>query len=417
MELMSLDPTFQPLNPIENYASLVWAERYSSTGDFVLVGNNITELVNLMPLESYVSLRDSTIPMVVESHKPVNPKNDTPSIEIRGRSFNSVLERRGSVNIPLPAGSTRLPWIIEASKESDAAYLAMRIVLGDVARVQGSTTVLPVTPPVTSSLDAIPQIDLTLPADYVDVLNILGWSAATAYASGDKVKSGGFVWRAIRNHTNVTPSLAATTTWVQESPYASYEIKPQNLLTTVLELININHRGIKAVRSLTGGTKVGVEIYNGVNLTGLYTLDAHFDQIDAATYLLSKQGSANVAYVYGSGGSQVVLKTAAAEPSGLERRVLVVDQSSDATTGGASAATIRRTRGLIELYKYNVTALFDGEVAEQVALGYNRDYFLGDILQLVGEYGLIRNVRVAEYIRSEDSGGEKAYPTFEAVDD
>lgn len=360
MELLSLNDEFQPEYLVENYESLVWSERYARSGDFELISQNIAEAVSAMPLDSYVSLRDSTVPMIVESYKIRKPPRDQASITIKGRSFETVLERRASVNTPLPAITGRVPWMISADKESDAAYKAMRVVLGDIDRgVAGLGAISPAV----SALDAIPEIDLTLPNDY---------STLT---------------------TN------------------NYEIKPSDLYTLVMEMIDANHRGIKSVRPAVGGTKVGVEIYNGADLTETFVLDARFDQMDDATYLLSDQGSANVAYVFGPDGAQAVLKTAAPEPSGLARRVLVLDLTSDTTVDSA----VRQSRGLIELYKYNATALFDGQVAIQVAEGYNKEYFLGDILKLTGEYGLSQNVRVAEFIRTSDASGEKAYPAFEAV--
>jgi len=61
--------------------------------------------------------------------------------------------------------------------------------------------------------------------------------------------------------------------------------------------------------------------------------------------------------------------------------------------------------------------MYDGTLTDQFLAGFNRDYFLGDILRLDGEYGLSEFVRVSEFIRSDDSTGSKAYPTFETVSD
>lgn len=412
MELMTLTDDFQPLNPVENWESLIWTERYSPCGDFELLSADIANMKRTLPLESCVSLRESNVPMIVENHIITKPNKDTYKLKVTGRSYESVTERRASVNA-LPESTVKSAWLIDAQKESDAAYLAMRIVLGDVARYQGSTMVLPVTPPAVSPLDAIPEIDLTLPADYVDIIGVGAWSSAVNYTPGTRVKSAGYIWLATANSINVIPG-ADPSKWEQLYTWGTYEIKAQNLYTTITNLIDTNHRGIKAVRPTSSGSKVGIEIYNGADLTGLVVFDARFEQFVDATYLLSLQGSTNVAYVYGSNGAQTVLKNTAPEPSGLARRVLILDQSGDNSTSTPEA---RRSRGLIELYKYNATALFDGEIAEQVAAGYNRDYFLGDILKLNGEYGLSQNARVVEFIRSQDKTGSKAYPTFMAVDD
>lgn len=419
MELMTLNADFQPDKLIENYNSLIWTERYAKSGDFEIKSNDVNYLINTLKLDvegahSYVTLRESSVPMVVEVHKIEKPKGAAPIITITGRSFETVLERRGSVNA-LPAATVYPAWMIQAAKESDAAYEAMRVVLGDVARTLSGVTVLPTLSPAVSPNDAIPEIDLTLPADY----QVTDWSALVTYSIGDVAVYSGNLYTAIASGINQQPDIQPTywtlmnaSTGLTSVASQSYEISPKDLYTAVTDLINTNYHGLKAVRPLPGGTKVGIEIYNGADLTNIVVFDARFDQMDSATYLLSEQGSTNVGYVYGSNGSQSVLKTAAPEPSGLDRRVLVLDESSDNTV---NTSDIRRTRGLIELYKYNSTALFDGEVAAQVAAGYNVDYFLGDILRLDGEYGLSENVRVAEFIRTSDSTGDKAYPAFEVV--
>ena len=370
MELMTLDAAFQPVKILENFESLVWSERYSNAGDFEFVSADIENTINTLPLESYVTLRESTVPMVVEQHKIRKPLRDKATITVTGRSFETVLERRASV-FSLPAAATRGVWTVAADKRSDAAYKAIRTVIGDVIRMApGGGQALAAIPPQASTLDAIPQINLPLPADY---------------------------------------SLGLTT---------PYEIQPGDLYSTVIEMIAEDHHGIKAVRPASSAKNtVDIEIYNGADLTATVIFDARFDQFDDATYLLSKTASTNIAYVYGPNGSQAVRKnTVGPEVSGLDRRVLLVDEQSDTSNAALNSTTLRTSRGLVELYKYNATALFDGETSVQVTAGYNTRYHLGDILKLNGEYGLSATVRVAEFIRTSDSSGEKAYPAFETVE-
>lgn len=367
-----MDSNFQPIKLVERYESLIWTERYFSAGDFVLVTPNIEQTLTLMPLDSTVTIRESTVPMVVESHKIQKPLRGVPKLEIRGRSCETWLDRRASILGPLDDSYTEvLAWMMSAASSSDAAYKAIRAVIGDVERFQGLTSVLAAIAPTVDALDAMAEVNLPLPADY----------------------------------------NADTGVWT------NYEIPRGDLYSSVLQLIAQNHHGIKAVRPVTAAdTKIDIEIYNGADLTETIVFDARFDQFDDATYLLSKLGSTNIAYVFGSNGSQSVRKNAT-EPTiavtGLNRRVLLVDESSDSTL---NSEEIRNSRGLVELYKYNATALFDGQISEQVAAGFNSDYFLGDILKLVGEFGLSENVRVAEFIRSEDASGPKAYPAFEVVE-
>lgn len=370
MEFQKLNSTsgsehiFQPTAIFDNYDSLIWTERYHGAGDFELVSSNVKEALDTFPLESYVGLRSSTVPMIVESWKIDKPKGKHARVTIKGRSFDSVLERRASV-IHTNAGTVKPAWNLNAGSTSDAAYKAMRMVLGDIARSN-----LPVQSPAFVG-DNMVELNLPLPTDY---------STSTANA---------------------------------------YEIKPGNLYSTVLELLEVNHHGLRAIRPGPGKQTVDLEIYNGADLRTTAVFDARFDQFDNATYLLSYQGSMNIAYVYGPGGSTFKQKNAGAAPLGINRRVLLIDEISESTLGNDAN---RQSRALVELYNNNAIALFDGETSVQIADLYNKPiaqggYGLGDILKLQGEYNLTRNVRVAEFIRSSDSSGEKAYPTFQVVDE
>lgn len=367
MELLTLNSSYQPSELVERYSSLIWTERYLTSGDFQLISTDVSRMIKLLPLESLVTIRESTVPMLVESHKIEKPKNSAPSLTVKGRSFESVLERRAAVKFAV-AGvpGARVTWVELRNKPSDAAYQAIRQIIGDVER---SSVPLSAQTPIVSLNDALPMVDLIVPADYsTGILN-------------------------------------------------EYEIKPGSLYSAVLELLAINHHGIKSVRPVTGANKIAIEIYNGADLTivndpNAVAFDAKFDQFEDATYLLSEQGSYNRGYVFSKTAFSEISKTAAPEPVGLARRVLYVDASAE---GGLDTAETRRTKGLLELYKYNATALFDGRVAEQVAEGYNRDYFLGDIIRLDGEYGLSQNVRVSEFIHSDDNTGSKSFPTFELI--
>jgi len=360
MEFQTLNEDFQAEHVVENYETLIWTERYSTNGEFQATFNNIPAGLAQLPEGSYVTLRESTVPMKVETHKIEKKKNAVPVLTVTGRTCEACwLEQRQSVK-DLPSAAGRPAWTITADKQSDAAYKAIRTVIGDEERFKDGVSVLAAIAPSISAKRAIPQASLILPQDY---------------------------------------STLTTNT---------YEIKAGNLYTVIMELITANFHGIKSVRPNTSDTRVDIEIYNGSDRTDELVFDARFDQIDDATYLLSKQGSCDIALVYGPNGSQQVLKNATEEPEGLERRELLVDDSG-------STSEIRTNHGLVELYKYNATALFDGQIAEQVASGYNKDYFLGDLLKLTGQYGLSQIVRVAEFIRSSDNTGTKAYPTFEAI--
>ena len=98
MELMTLKSNFQPRKLVDSYDSLIWTERYSVPGDFQIVMSDVAKAIQMMPLESCVALRESSVPMIVEAHKIEKQKGNPAKITITGRSYETVLERRVSVS-------------------------------------------------------------------------------------------------------------------------------------------------------------------------------------------------------------------------------------------------------------------------------------------------------------------------------
>ena len=50
-----------------------------------------------------------------------------------------------------------------------------------------------------------------------------------------------------------------------------------------------------------------------------------------------------------------------------------------------------------------------------VSYVYGRDYFMGDIIQIVNEYGIESQSRLVEVVTSLDESGYKTYPTLANV--
>lgn len=110
-----------------------------------------------------------------------------------------------------------------------------------------------------------------------------------------------------------------------------------------------------------------------------------------------------------------------AYPSGILRREIYVDATSvkqtvdGVTTPIADYNKILAQKGLNELYKNPQRFFFDGETADTELYQYGVHFNLGDTVQLENEVGDQGVSRVIEYIRSQEAGEYKAYPTFAAI--
>ena len=105
----------------------------------------------------------------------------------------------------------------------------------------------------------------------------------------------------------------------------------------------------------------------------------------------------------------------------LDRRELFTDAAtiSSSYSGGtlslANYNLLLTHRGKVDLVANHDVEAFDGQVDPSINYIYDRDYALGDVVQIENEYGLTGRTRVKEYIFSEDKVGEKVFPTFEKV--
>ena len=434
MDLIVLNDDNQPEEYIDNYNSLIWTERYAPYGDFELITGDIERTMALLydisdpEKEINVTVDGSRVTMNAEVFLIEHKKNQGRTLKVTGRSFDNVFERRGVASVVASGSNVNADWFIPAVKPSDAAYLLLRYILGDSGRTVNGVT-LPSVAPLLAPEDEIPEVELIPPTDFGYIPQsdpqILpsAWVSGTTYVRDSYVVRGAYdhvtdgspefmdgaakIYRSLMDVTSSTEPKDDPANWV----LMSFQIPLGQLDTAFLDLVNMNYHGVRTNRPVPGDSKVGIEIYNGADKRDTVIFDVKQDQVEDSTYLMSQQGSANTAYVYTQTKSETINKTTTTK-SGLRRRVLVVDLTAENVED-------LRNPGLIELYKYNATAMFDGRVAETVAEGYNQEdgYFLGDIVRLVGDFGLERFVRVSEFIRTSDSTGYRAYPTLEVIEE
>lgn len=368
MELLTLNAQNQADKLIENWDSLIWTERYAPTGDFQLKAGDISKFMTLLPEGKKVTLRDSNIAMVVETHQIERKKNTPASILITGRSYESILDRRVAIQSVSSLTSAN-NWTVNVKTPSDLAHFIINYIC-----VAGTV----------DAKDIFPGADVQFitPADYL----------TTSGPTKPFDVPRGNLLAVVSDLLNTEAPLDVSTT--PDTP----EIKPV---------------GLRAVRPSAAGTAIGIEQYHGVDRSTTVYFDATRDLLDDGTYLFSKLGSANVGYGVGTGMSARMFE-GVTEPSGLERRVILIDASQS----GSTDPEVLRHNMAVSLSEAHETAMFDGSINQDLSpYTFGVDYGLGDIVQVQGDYGLYEKARVTEFIRSSDATGEKRYPTLTTIVD
>lgn len=161
-------------------------------------------------------------------------------------------------------------------------------------------------------------------------------------------------------------------------------------------------------------------------LTALYPLASKGGQgyIDGKYY---KMGYINIAIVDADQLAQLKINY----PNGVEIRIggVLYYQTYDpiiadlvTTTPQTNDAVILRplvyevyllNRGYEKMSEYGCIITFEGSVEPDVTFTYKRDYFLGDIVTVVNEYGIEVGARIVEVVESQDENGYLLEPKFE----
>jgi hypothetical protein len=366
MDLMTLDANNQPAKLVENYDSLIWTERFNTLSDFELQTGNVGPFMTMLPEGTGVTIRESNVPMIVETHKIERPKNAPQKLIITGRGWPSILERRVAIqSVASLTGTT--DWTVNVKTPSDLAHYIITKIC-----VEG----------IVSAKDIFEGswVQFNTPADY---LTSTGPTKPFTVSRGNLLD---VVLQLLQTEAPADPTTSPATPAV------------------------VPH-GIRGVRPSTSGTAVAIQIYTGTDRSQTVYFDATRDLLDDGNYLFSKVGSANVGYGVGPNMAATMYE-GASEPSGKNRRVILVDGS----TSDVSDVNILKNEMSRALAFASETAMYDGSVNQDLSpYIFGRDYFLGDIVQVRADYGLVSNARVTEYIRSEDKSGSKSYPTLSAI--
>ena len=126
----------------------------------------------------------------------------------------------------------------------------------------------------------------------------------------------------------------------------------------------------------------------------------------------------NVALVKGEGEGTAKKTATAGTGSGIDRFEITVDGgslSSDSDGGTIPAGDYTaqlKAKGEDELTQHPLLKAFAGEVQSEVNFVYGTDYFLGDKVETLNEFGIQASARIIEIIDSEDETGHTLIPTF-----
>lgn len=344
---------------INGATSIMWTERYREAGEFEIVAKLSSGLLDFLPLGTLISHVNTFEVMFVENQEIAEDIYEDPSIKITGRSLDAFLENR---------------------------IVGMNLARSNVSIV-----------------------DYTLGAGYtwLQVVTLINNHIISGLNPND-------------NLVNVQANHNITGTGISEAR----AFKRTTVHATVLEMLAIDDLGIKSIRrnnysypgSLSGWTTLLV--HQGIDQTANVIISWKAGDLDKVGYLWSDKKNRNSAIVLGR-YYNVVVDT----PGYIKyaRRTMIVDGSDiDAkyptfvNEGEASDILGKMyARGRQAIAAQNRVTITRSDISNISKYQYRRDFNIGDMVMLDGNFGTIARMRVIEYVEIQDETGESGHPTLE----
>jgi Siphovirus ReqiPepy6 Gp37-like protein len=377
MEPYTLTRNFLRKDVIDAYDSIIWTERYYGDSEVELVVSPTTEMIQKLPVGTFLSIDTSDEVMILE----------TMTIE------------KGKLKIK---GQSLLPWMDNRFVRTSASHEDQHWYIENMPPGQVLWTIL-----YNMCCQGSPYLNGTIPINIPNPQSlVIPGLGLTAYDSSDNIVKVGIpygpVYKAMK-------TIAET-----------YEVGMQILLESADDTSYF----------------LGFRSYKGLNRTSAQTelpvirFSPEMDSFTDIKELQSIEKLKTVVYAFASGlkpneGEPVLttvpgVSSLAGEHTGFDLRALLVfpsDITTDAV-GGSQQKVVEmlNSRSLEELTKNGFVKSVDGEIVPESQFKYGVHYNLGDIIEVEGNSGMVQNCRITEYIQSQDSSGAKAYPTVFVMD-
>jgi hypothetical protein len=387
MEIFILDSLLQEIDLVDpdNYESFIWTERYAEKGDFELITLSTPSIKNRFVQDTLISIRDSKRIMRVRNITETIDEEKGATLTIKGDELIGILEQR--VSATLQDGGTH-----------DGMLLAVTVFNGW-------------TP--------------------IDLINTLVWRICVP-TSGWQLSSGDTI-PFLNDYVLNPTSLYPTTNIPEPEPGGIlWEQKVASLYSAVTDVCKAYDLGIRLYKDPNSST-LYFEGYNGVDRTSVQStfppvvFSSDMNNLQNTTEYQENKDHFNVVvafYEYQNpeeGGVPETL-TISVTVSGAE--LAFSSGGFDQKTKFISITQLPEGMDLVdvpayltqlaneELTKSRPSDIYDGEVDQNAQFVYERDYNLGDLVEIRGTNGGGAYMRVVEQIFKYDSNGKASYPSL-----
>ena len=353
MEPTILDTSFVAVGIVDTFKSIIWTDRYFKYGEFEVYIPMDSEMISFFTKNYYMVMKESEHTMIIEGREVVPDVEDGDFLIVTGRSLESIIDRR-------------IIW-------------GQKILSGNLQ----------------------------------DCIHTLLNENVISPTNADR-KISNFIFQA-------STDTAITSLTMTETQYYG-----DNLYTVIEALCESNNIGFKIIlndfNQFIFSLYAGVDHTYGQTANPFVVFSPKFDNILNSSYKDSNTSLKNVTLVAGEGEGSDRKTSVVGTGSGLERREIFTDAAGvSSTTSDGSLTADQYTaelnaKGTETLTANTETAAFEGKVNTQEMFVFMKDFFIGDGIEIVTEYGIEGTATILEMIQSEsDDNGMELYPTLSAI--
>lgn len=359
MQIYVYDSSLVMVGVLETFDTFIWTERYDTFGDFELYTSPSIENISLLQEDNILKIKNSPKSMIIESIQ-MDSKESGDNLVIKGRSLESILERRRVTNQTIFTSANMQTAILQLI---DDAFISSSYLKRNISNFITSTS--------TDSDVTTP----TLSAQYrLDMINEIVEKLCKKHNLGFKIElntSNQFVFSL---YAGKDRSRGQT-----DYPLVLFSSKLDNLIDSSF---------FRSSKNKKNDTLVIAQL-------------APDEEKWAPVWL--------------------VIPDYPDEEGGLGKREMSSDGSSvdryDNDTNllipwGTYSVQLEEI-GLKDLNDRKETIIFQGTADASMGFKYREDFFLGDIVQFEDKFGNSGKARVKEIIITEETKGTSVFPILE----
>lgn len=382
-ELYLLDENRKRKHIIDTYSSIIWAPRYNDLGDCELVISATEENFKKINECKYITRTDDEMVCEIKKIEIQTDEENGNQFIITGTDIKNILNQR----------------IVEKQTNFNG------FVEDYIRKLINDSIINPTNPD--------RKIKNFILADKVGFTEKISEQVTYDYV-GNKIqelcKQYGWGYKITIVNENFVFSLYKGE---DKSDYITFSQDYDNISTTSYSKDDSNIKNIALIAGEgEGAERVTTTIGEGKGI------DRHELYIDARD-VSSEIDYSELLSSYPNGSEKIINDIIYYQVNGTNIAILIKDDAGEITKvqlcSNIYIESLKHT-GYEKMSAYKSVTSFTGEIIVGVNYIYKTDYNLGDIVNLVNEYGISMKARICEVLENQEENGYNMEPTFENIE-